>query len=244
MTGVRDAVGEQGFVVVRDVLAPAEVDRVTAALDEVFASEEDIATDRGWATDVHRVAYALPAKHPDLLAACFHPGLLAVAREVLGDDCVVAGCNGLDLPSDGAPQRLHRDHPVPTPGTTLYLHVVCALDPFRERTGATVVVPRSHLVPDGLPVDGAVPVEISRGSVVAFDGSLVHAAGVNRTPGRRRALHLFFARPWVQPHWDFPATLPSSLALELTDEQRRILGYDDRPRRFDLSTRRVARGAT
>ncbi|MCB0958887.1 MAG: phytanoyl-CoA dioxygenase family protein [Acidimicrobiales bacterium] len=240
-----EAVADAGHIAVADLLAPSEVAEARAALDAVFTSEADIAVERGWRTDAHLVAYALPAKHPALLRLCLHPGAVALAREVLGDDAVLAGANGLDLPPGSTGQALHRDHPHPTPGITLYLHVVVALDDFRAENGATLVVPASHRPPlaERVPAelaDRAVPVVVPPGAAVAFDGALVHAAGPNRTDERRRALHLFFARPWVQPHWDLPATIGDA-ASALGDEQRRLLGFGPGPRRWDPQARRVVR---
>lgn len=246
MTDVAAAVARDGFAVVDRVLDVDEVARATVALDAAFVAEDAIAADRGWLTAAHRVAYCLPAKDAVFLDLCTHPGLLAVARSVLGDDHVVAGFNGLDLPAGSTGQDLHRDHPVPTPGTTLYLHLVVALDAFTAANGATVVVPGSHRGvgaerPAGEQDEPAVAVPVAAGGVVAFDGALVHAAGPNRTGARRRALHVFYARPWVQPHWDFPASLPPEVASALSDEQRRLLGFTGRPRRFDHAARRVVR---
>lgn len=235
-----------GCAVVPGVLSPAEVRSATAALDQVFAAEADVAEDRGWRTDARLVAYALPAKHDVFLQLCTHPGLLALADEVLGPDCVVAGFNGLTMVAGGRGQDIHADHPVPTPGTTLFLHLVCALDPFTEANGATRVVPGSHLEgppPAGIDLERrAVPAEVGAGGVVAFDAALQHAGSANRSSGPRRALHVFFARPWVQPHWDLPATLSAETAGRLDEEQRRRLGYDRRrPAVFDLDARRVVR---
>ena len=217
-----------------------------AALAAVFDDEASVADDRGWATDAYRVAYALPAKDATFLALCTDPRLLELARSVLGDDCVIAGFNGLAMRPRGTGQPLHRDHPFPTPGTTLYLHAVCALDAFTIANGATRVVPASHTGAraDRDPAeleDLAVPVPVEAGDVVAFDGSLVHAAGANTTNRPRRALHVFFARPWVVPHWDFPATFGAEAASELSEAQRRLLGFGPGPRRFDLDERRVVR---
>ncbi|MEZ5181619.1 MAG: phytanoyl-CoA dioxygenase family protein [Acidimicrobiales bacterium] len=242
---IAGAVADAGHVAVADLFAPDEVAEARTALDEVLASEADIAGERGWRTDAHLVAYALPAKHPALLRLCLHPGAAALARAVLGDDAVLAGANGLDLPPGSTGQALHRDHPHPTPGVTLYLHVVVALDDFRAENGATLVVPASHRAPlaDRAPAEltgRAVPVAVPAGGGVAFDGALVHAAGPNRTEERRRALHLFFARPWVQPHWDLPATIGAA-ASALGDEQRRLLGFGPGPRRWDPVARRVVR---
>lgn len=249
MTPERAAEGVRadGYCVVPDVLSPDEVAGAIDALDEVFRSEDDIAADRRWLTDVYRVAYALPAKHPVFLELCHHPGLVGLAREVLGPDCVVAGFNGLSTVPGGRAQDLHADHPVPTPGTPLYLHLVCALDPFTVANGATRVVPGSHLAPvapdrrDALERE-AIPLAAPAGAAVAFDAALWHAASANATAAPRRALHVFFGRRWVQPHWDFPATLDPEVAAGLSDEQRDLLGFTARPRRFDRAGRRVVRG--
>lgn len=239
-----------GYLVVPELLGDAQRTTSIEALARVFAAEDDIADDRGWRTDTYRVAYALVAKDPHLLEVCADPSVLAIVRPILGDDAVLAGCNGIDLPPGGAPQRLHRDHPHPTPGTTLFLHVVVALDPFTAETGATRVVPGSHrgelasLGADELDaLDGqAVSVDVAAGGAVAFDGALVHAGGANRSDGPRRALHLFYARPWVVPHWDLTATLSPEEVSALTTEQRRVLGVDrPGPRRFDRTERRVVR---
>lgn len=240
------AIADAGVVVVPAVLSAAEVSRARRALDAVLDAEADIAVERGWRTDAHVVAYALPAKAPALLDLVLHPGAVALARAVLGDDAVLAGANGLDLPPGSVGQGLHRDHPHPTPGTTLYLHVVIALDDFRPDTGATLVVPESHRGPLARQAPGdlgdlARPVAVAAGGAVAFDGALVHAAGANRTDERRRALHLFFARPWVQPHWDVPAMFDGGAAAGLDDEQRRLLGFGPGPRRWDATERRVVR---
>ncbi|WP_421121129.1 phytanoyl-CoA dioxygenase family protein [Aquihabitans daechungensis] len=245
-TTVRDAIGADGFAVVEQVLAPDQVADAVAALDRIFAAEADIAAERGWLTDAYRVAYALPAKDRLFADLCTHPSLLALAGAVLGDDCVVAGCNGLDVVPGGTAQVLHRDHVDPTPGTTVYLHVVCALDPFTPERGATRLVAGSHREPD-VRADAArlehrtTTATVHPGGVVAFDGTLAHGAGANTTDAHRRALHVFFARPWAQPHWDFPRTFSDAEAALLSDDQRARFGFDQRPRRFDRAQRRVVR---
>ncbi len=60
-----------------------------------------------------------------------------------------------------------------------------------------------------------------------------HAGSANRTDGPRRAIHAFFLRPWVQPHWDFRASLSRRAARALTAKQRALLGFGVGPRRYD-----------
>lgn len=242
----RGAVAADGFVTVERLLDPHQVSEAAAALDGVFAAEADIATERGWRTDAYRVAYALPVKHPVFLGLCTHPAVLALADAVLGDDCVVAGCNGLDMVPGGTAQVLHRDHADPTPGTTVFLHIVCALDPFTPERGATRVVPGSHREPDvradaATLEDRTTTITVPPGGALAFDGTLAHGASANTTAEHRRALHLFYARRWAQPHWDFPGTFSAPEAAALSDDQRARFGFTGRPRRFDREARRVVR---
>lgn len=233
------AIDEVGFATVPGVLSATEVDDARVALDEVFAREGHLAATREWLTDEYRVSYALPIKHPVFLDLCGHPGLLAIARSVLGPDCVLAAFNGLSMRPLGGGQALHADHPEPAPGTALYLHLVCALDPFDRENGATRLVPGTHraaVAADRLAgyESDAEAVEMPAGSVLAFDGSLLHAGSANATDRPRRALHVFFCRRWVKPHWDFPAMLPDDVAAALDDERRAVLGFTSRPARFHL----------
>lgn len=246
-------VREQGFAVLPELLSATQVEAARRALDEVFAAESDIAADRRWLTDAYRVAYMLPAKHETFTTLWDLPHSVALAQVVLGSDAVLASFNGMAMLPRGEGQSLHRDHPVPTPGVTLFMNVVCALDPFTVANGATRLVPGTHLssTPGSSTITAdereqmesrTVTVELPPGSAVAFDATLWHAASRNTTDGQRRALHMFFARPWVQPHWDFPASLSDATASALTEEQRRLLGFGNTPARYEAATRRVHRG--
>jgi hypothetical protein len=250
-----DAAGqirEHGFAILPDLLSAAQVDTALRALGEVFDAEADIAIDRRWLTDAYRVAYMLPAKHEAFATLWDQPASVGLARAVLGGDAVLAAFNGMAMLPHGEGQSLHRDHPVPTPGVTLFMNIVCALDPFIPANGATRLVPGTHLspVPDSAAItpdqrreleERAVTVELAPGSAVAFDATLWHAAGRNTTDGERRALHMFFARRWVQPHWDFPASLSAETASGMTDDQRSLLGFGNTARRYEAATRRVVR---
>lgn len=245
---------EQGFTLIPGLLSGDQVDAARTALEQVFDEEADIARDRRWLTEAYRVAYMLPAKHETFTTLWDRPDAIELARAVLGQDAVLASFNGMTMMPRGSGQSLHRDHPVPTPGVTLFLNIVCALDRFTPANGATRLVPRSHLslTPDSATVTAdereemearAVRVELEPGDAVAFDAALWHAGSSNSTDGERRALHIFFARPWVQPHWDFPASLPAEKVSLLSEDQRALLGFGNTARRYDSVGRRVVRGA-
>ncbi len=239
-----DAVRTDGWTVVAGVLDPGNVDEARNRLDALFTAEDDIAAERGWLTDRYRTSYALVAKDPFFIDVATDRRVSAIARSVLGEDVVLAAANGIDLVAYGNAQALHRDHPDPVDSDPVYVHVVVALDDFTAANGATRIVSGSHRGAwrSGDPLPGPVRhAEVGAGGAVVFDGCVVHGAGANRTDSPRRGLHLFYARWWAQPHWDLPASIPEQIAEGLDVEQRRVLGYERRPRRYDPVARRVVR---
>ena len=239
-----EEIRREGFTVVPGVLEPAAVARAVDALDEIFAGEADIAAKRGWSNHTHQVSYLLPAKHREFRSLCSHPGLLAAARAVLGDDCVVASFNGLSMTPGGEAQELHIDQEESVRGDVVTVNAVCVLDDFTEANGATRVVPGSHqrgpvpAEPAAVEPD-ARAVEAPSGSVILIEGRTWHAGGSNASDRPRRALHVYFAKPWIRPHWDFPGSLPADIADDLSAEERRLLGFCSRPPRFDVEARRT-----
>lgn len=236
------AIADDGYAVMPEVLDDAAVADCIEALAAVFTAEDDIADIRQWRTTAYRVAYMLPAKHRCFLELCRPGPLVALAAAVLGDDAVLAGFNGIAMLPGGAGQPLHRDHPHTTPGTTLMLHTVVALDRFSVANGATRIVPRSHNTTEPTIVETmeeqARHVELAPGDAVIYDATCVHGGSANSTTAPRRALHILFARRWVQPHWDFPGSLRADDAATLDEERRRLLGFGNVPAHYDHESRR------
>jgi ectoine hydroxylase-related dioxygenase (phytanoyl-CoA dioxygenase family) len=104
--------------------------------------------------------------------------------------------------------RMHRDV---LQWSRNIVSAIVFLDPARAETGATVLVPGSHLEPfvgvsqpDGGGTwmdehaefahlaDQAMAIEVDAGDALLFDGTLFHTAGYNRTSERRRSLALGF----------------------------------------------------
>jgi ectoine hydroxylase-related dioxygenase (phytanoyl-CoA dioxygenase family) len=235
-----DELRTRGYTILRDVLSPDEVAAARAALDAVFEREAAIAPRRGWLTDAYRVAYMLPEKDRLFRALCQRAALLDLVRTVLGADCVLGSLNGLTMVPGGGAQPLHLDQAASVPGMVLTVNALHTLDDFTRENGCTRLVPGSHdRIWGGDPAElataeaEAIHLEAPAGSLIAYSGGAWHAGSSNRTDQPRRALHAYFTRPWLRPHWDFPASLSQRTVRALTSEQRTLLGFGLGPRRYD-----------
>ena len=226
---------DRGYTILPSVLAPVQLDRLREAFDRIQARERVQVLDPEILRPSHQVTFVLPAKDPVFRSLPFAPALLSLVREVLGNGCVLSGFNGLSMLPGGTPQALHLDQPESTPGLALNLNAVHALDDFTVENGATRLVPGSHREswPAGTDFSAlesrAISMEIPAGHVLIYNGSLLHAGSQNRTLQPRRAVHLFYCRAGILPHWDFEKSLPAAFKRALTDEERRIYGFGHRP---------------
>jgi ectoine hydroxylase-related dioxygenase (phytanoyl-CoA dioxygenase family) len=128
-------------------------------------------------------------------------------------------------------QKLHRDqmafdfYPFPSD-----YHVQCntiwALTDFTNDNGATHVVPGSSGVSDAavasLPEYQA---EMHRGSVLFYDGKVMHGGGANRSSTTRRGVNITYAVGWVRQEENQYLACPPEIARTLDDELLQMMGY-------------------
>jgi ectoine hydroxylase-related dioxygenase (phytanoyl-CoA dioxygenase family) len=238
----------RGYTMLEGVLTPAEVAAARAALEAIFRREERVGRRRGWHNEVYRAAYMLPQKHPLFRSFCQREPLLSLMRAALGARCVLGSLNGLAMTPGGRDQALHIDQEETVPGMIVCVNALHTLDDFRRENGCTRVVPGSQdriWTGDAAAVERAeaeaVYVEAPAGSLVAYSGGVWHGGSRNRTAAERRAVHAFFAREWMRPHWDFPRSLSPDVAATLTEEQRQLFGFDSRSMRYDVRANRIRR---
>lgn len=224
---------ERGYTIVENVLNADELDEAREVLQSIFEREAPIAEDRGWLSEMWRVTYLLPQKHELFRRFPLNPRVLPLMRKVLGDNCVLASLNGLTMRPGGQTQNLHIDAHESTPGTTLFINALHCLDDFTRANGCTRVIPGSQRWIWRRPEPNwrmyepeTVHLEAPAGSLIAYDGALVHAGSKNNTDQPRRAIHAFYSKPWVKPQWDYRRSLSEDVVATLTPEQRKLLALD------------------
>jgi ectoine hydroxylase-related dioxygenase (phytanoyl-CoA dioxygenase family) len=231
----------QGYTIVKGILDPTQIRLASAALDSILERERDIGSQRGWHTEAHQISHVLPQKDPVFFALCQNARLLELMRLVLGSNCIIGTVNGLSMVPLGKAQSLHRDQGESVPGTVLTVNALHTLDDFTVANGATRVVPFSQNRTASREEDEreAIYLEAPAGSLIAYDGGLMHAGSANTTEQPRRALHAFFLRPWIRPHWDFSRSFSPETIAQLQPEEKRLFGFDDHSRWYDYRTDQV-----
>lgn len=242
LTAYAEEIESRGYAIIPSVLSRSQVENAKAALKKVFAREQVIGSRENWANSQHQISLCLPTKGKVFRDLCFTSECLELARSILGHDCVVSSMNGFTTKPHGERQSLHCDFPAEREVITS-LFVIFCLDDFTFENGCTRVVPNSQRK-YGLETDldylesATVPVEAPSGSLLVFDGDLIHGAGVNQTNGLRLALHLVYSRSWVKPQWDFALSMRKAQLDRLTDAERAIFAIDQHPYILDAYTGR------
>ena len=128
-------------------------------------------------------------------------------------------------------QKLHRDqmafdfYPF-RPDYHVQCNTMWALTDFTADNGATHVLSGSSSVSDAaadsLPSYQA---EMRRGSVLFYDGKVLHGGGANRSTGVRRGVNITYAVGWVRQEENQFLACPPEIARTLHDDLLHLMGY-------------------
>lgn len=204
-----------GYLVVRDVFRPDEIEALRAASDRAeqrwLADPNHAGCDRPFLRRVEPLIeydYAFV----DLLD---YPGFFPIVRGLLGDSIALIDTAYFVTPPGrgwGATSEWHIDEGLVGPvGAAVPLMVkvsIPLIDIVSIDDGPTAVLPRTHLrsYEENLPsphdpreMPGMVPVLLSAGDIYIFHGRVHHAAMPNVGGQTRRVLHYNYGHIWMKP---------------------------------------------
>jgi ectoine hydroxylase-related dioxygenase (phytanoyl-CoA dioxygenase family) len=127
-------------------------------------------------------------------------------------------------------QLLHQDDglwPIPRPHPAFLCNALIAFDDFTIENGATHLVPFSHTWHDR-EVDQSVEtiqIEMSRGSMVLWEGAMWHAGGANNSQGERMGFFLSHQLSYLRPQEIQLLAIPADEARKLPIKLQRLIGY-------------------
>ncbi|MBP1996621.1 phytanoyl-CoA dioxygenase family protein [Paenibacillus eucommiae] len=211
---------DQGYVVVDQLLSQTEVDGALEEISDII--QKKLAgpkiqffkpENEHWTAEERELAvrkiYNYVQFAPKLNAIAYHPAILHIVEQLLGDNAVLVGEQGLLKPPHGGGEKpWHQDMAY---GGLFYkkqiVTVWIALDEANLDNGCMHIIPRSHLaggvphflVRDWQMCDSHVDVEkdmavcLQPGGALFFSGLLQHGTPANFSALKRRALQFRYA---------------------------------------------------
>ena len=165
-----------------------------------------------------------------------HPKVLAAISHVLGENIKLSSLNFRSAKPGAGLQKLHVDwHEAVATHDYKVCNSIWLLDDFKKETGATRVVPGTHLqarLPQDAMKDPMAPypdeviIEAPAGSVVIFNSHTWHGGTTNLTLHPRRAIHSYFCRKDQPQQVDQQRYIKQETLDRLPEGAAEILGIE------------------
>jgi len=229
---VADAIRADGAAIIDSVLTAAELDALEAEL-KPWVDRTSFGPDEFSGRRTKRTG-GLVARSAKCRELVMHPLVLGAAGDLLSH----ATSFQLHLtqviaigPGEPA-QAIHRDQwafdffPFPK-GYEVQFNTIWAMTDFTEENGATRVIPGSNRFEDKLKfkVDDTVPAEMSRGSVLVYNGSVYHGGGANRSDRTRVGVNITYNLSWLRQEENQYLAVPFDVARTLPIDLLKLIGY-------------------
>ncbi|PTQ99601.1 ectoine hydroxylase-related dioxygenase (phytanoyl-CoA dioxygenase family) [Mucilaginibacter yixingensis] len=225
---------EHGWIIYEDVINPALLQEMIDSLSGSYQKRREIQIANGIAENMDGTLHHLVERDTFALHFLDQKYCDAQIRHFLGGNYIINSLGAvINTKSAGRyVQNVHRDIRSFTGDFKLMLQFMVVLDDFTLENGATWFLSGSH-TNEEKPDDehfynNADRAVAKKGSMIAFDANLWHAAGKNYTDQPRRALTGAFTRPFFKPQLDYPRALGYAFGEELNPHLRQVLGYNAR----------------
>jgi ectoine hydroxylase-related dioxygenase (phytanoyl-CoA dioxygenase family) len=222
-----DELRRDGYVILRDLLAPAEVAAIGAALAPLL-DETPVGSDEFFGTRTRRL-HNLLGKTRAIDAVVAHPATVALARGLLGGHAQLSIANAIEILPGESAQTLHADDsefPLPRPHPPLVVNTMWAISEFRADNGATRLVPGTQQTQP--PIDPSAPVTVAEmppGSVLVWDGGIFHGGGANTSEHSRIGLTINYNAAWLRQQENQYLGIPRSVVRDFPAELQELAGY-------------------
>jgi ectoine hydroxylase-related dioxygenase (phytanoyl-CoA dioxygenase family) len=230
---VSQAIADDGYIIVRDVLPAAFVERARRELMTAIESDSGKYGERS-ARDYAMVM--LCSLHGGAFLDLFDiDRLMEPFNAVLGDERIVYAYTSSSMPPSGRNYsvRIHTDSPRIIPGYVTNVGATILLDDFTEENGATWFLPRSQWTAEPPSEDEfysrATRLIAAAGSVLFFNARLWHAGGDNHTDKWRHALTINMCRPYMKQRIDIPRAMKDMDLSSVSDRVKQKLGFFSQP---------------
>ena len=227
-----DIIGRDGAVIIDAILSPAETAQFANELAPLLAVAAQ-GTDSFVGFSTTRVG-ALIARSSICRQMATNAQLLRIAEGLLGKfspTIQLSLTQAVNIAPGEGEQILHRDRGlwgghIPRRIET-QLGTMIAVTDFTAENGATRVVPGSAHWDAARPPkpDEIASAEMKAGSILIYNGTVIHGGGANKTDIARLGVLLHYTLGWLRQQENMYLACPPEIAKDFTPELRRILGY-------------------
>jgi ectoine hydroxylase-related dioxygenase (phytanoyl-CoA dioxygenase family) len=212
----------QGFSVQESVLSPERCRDLTSRLDRLWEDQErEFGKERLKQLGEHGTHRGLLDADPVFSELVIEPRVLAVMDELLGNTCIL----NLQNASAAFPgvqhfqSAFHRDFAKAfIASKPLAINAFWCISEFRKENGATWIVPFSHRTEEWPSASylskHAIQIQAPAGSVIFWDGLLLHKTGHNTTDQVRYGINHMYTPPFLKQQMDFPVFLRGKYEVE------------------------------
>lgn len=204
---------EWGFCLIADGLSAEQCTRIRTRVAEQAAAERALGI--AYVSPSQQHVWSLVNKGEMFLGLIDHDPAEVQAGPVIErllDETLGRGWNHFSLLANISypqchPQSMHMDqtfvapfHPVEAP---VLVNVMYVLQDVNEHNGGTLLVPGSHR-PNGTggelygPIPRPINLEAPAGTILVFDGRVLHGGAVNHTDQQRYVLTNSCVKPWIR----------------------------------------------
>ena len=228
---VSDHLSRFGYAIVDDVADAATMDRLQAEAMP-YIETSDAGRDEYDGRFTRRTG-ALVARCPTARYLVMDPVVVGVVSHFLSHVSAVQLhlTQIISVEPGETRQKLHRDEMAFDffPFGADY-HVQCntmwALTDFTAANGATHILAGSSGLSDAESFELTdAQAEMGRGSVLFYDGKVLHGAGANTSGSVRRGVNITYAVGWVRQEENQYLACPPEIARTLDDDLLRMMGY-------------------
>ena len=210
---------EWGFCLIEDGLSADQCARIRSRVQDQAAAERALGI--AYLVESQQHVWSLVNKGADFVGLLEHdPDSVQAAAviECLLDETLGPGWNHFSLLANISypgchPQPMHQDQtwiaPIHTHDAPILVNTMYVLQDVDEHNGGTLLVPGSHRA-NGTPETGLygplprpINLEAPAGTVLMFDGRLLHGGAVNHSDDFRYVLTNSVVKPWARQQENF-----------------------------------------
>lgn len=184
---------DQGYTVIENAVTHAFADELREVVQREILAHHPFTTN------------GLMLRHRLLEEVALHPLACTVAQSSVGQGMVLGAMSGTYKEAGPGLIDIHADYPLirePYPDFGLIAVACWALEDWTVDAGPTWVIPGSHRERRAPrrdePRDGAVPIEMPKGSIAVWANGVWHWQGERTAPGARVAIHVTYNRVFVR----------------------------------------------